>query len=314
MGLTDSPALLWLGLALLIVALGLGAAALAPRRYTLPMSRRRPDVPPPPGVLARLTSTATDGVGRLMAGRGSGLQDVLYLAGIRADAREVGVLVLSSMVVAFAIGLIGANAFLGLLLAVLVPLVFWLVLVSRTSRRRSAFSEQLGEVLQTLAASLRAGTSLPQAMQVVATEGDEPSRSEFTRVGNELRVGRPMSDTLEAVAARMQSQDFSWVAQAIAINREVGGNLADVLDGVAGTMRERAALRRQVDALSAEGRMSGWVLMALPIGVFLLVYVMNPTYFAPLLGTPIGWLLIAAAVVLMIIGGIWLNAMTKVKY
>ncbi|QGF24299.1 type II secretion system F family protein [Raineyella fluvialis] len=314
MSLFDSPAIMWMGISLLIAAIALAFAALAPRRYDLPMSRRRPDVPPPPGLLARLTAAATRGVGRLMAGRGDGLQEMLYLAGVRSDPRDFVLLVLSASVLALAAGLVAANFVIGLLLALIVPVVARLGVSFQVSRRRAAFSNQLDEILQTLAANLRAGTSLPQAMQVLAQEADEPAQGEFVRVGNELRVGRPMNSALEAVADRMQSTDFSWVAQAISINREVGGNLADVLDGIAETMRQRGALRRQVDALSAEGKMSGWVLMALPFGMFLLVSLTNPHYFDSLIHDPLGWLMIAAGVVLLVIGGVWLRAATSVKY
>ena len=267
MGLFDSRTVMWVGFVLLLVAAVLAVVAATPRRNELPMTRRRPDVPPPPGPLSRFTTAATNGAGRVIAGRGNDLDEALGLAGIRAQGRDVVVLLGSAMVVLLALGLVAVNFLVGLLLALLVPIGFWLVVRMRTSKRRSDFGEQLSDVLQMLASGLRAGSSLPQAMQMVASEGEEPTRTEFIRVSNELRVGRPIGDTLDGVSTRMQSQDFSWIAQAVAINREVGGNLADVLDGVANTMRERAALRRQVRALSAEGRMSGWILMLLPVGV-----------------------------------------------
>ncbi|SDB87029.1 tight adherence protein B [Raineyella antarctica] len=310
----DSSVLMWVGVALLVLAVALVFAALVPRRYDLPMARRRPDVPPRPGPLARMTTAASNRIGRLMAGRSDGLQEMLYLADIRYDPRDFALLIVSAAVIVFAVGLLIANVLIGLLLAVLVPVVARLVVSVRTSRRRQAFSDQLSEILQTMAANLRAGTSLPQAMQVLASEAEEPARSEFVRVGNELRVGRPMNNALEAMADRMKSTDFGWVAQAIAINREVGGNLADVLDGVAFTLRERAALRRQVDALSAEGRMSGWVLMALPFGLLLVISTMNPHYFDPMLQNPIGWLMIGLGVILLILGAIWLKVSIMVKY
>lgn len=310
----DSPVVMWVGLVLLVGAVMTFVMALAPRRNDLPLSRRRPDLPPPPSLLTRATTWTTEGMGRLLAGRSSGFEELLYLAGIRTPVREVAVMLVSGTIIAFTLGLIVANLAVGLLLAVLVPGVFRLVVALRRDRRRAAFTQQLSEILQTMAANLRAGTALPQAMQVLATEAEEPARSEFVRVGNELRVGRPMNDALNDVARRMDSEDFGWVAQAIAINREVGGNLADVLDGVANTMRERAALRRQVDALSAEGRMSGWVLMALPFGVFFLISLSNPGYFGPLVSNPLGWVMIAAGVVLLVIGSVWLNAATKIKY
>ncbi|MDA8439612.1 MAG: type II secretion system F family protein [Propionibacterium sp.] len=314
MSLFNSSAGEWVGFGLLLLAAVLAFSATIRGRNELPMSRRRPDVAAPPSVLSHVAAAATQGAGRLVSGRGDSLDEALVQAGIRAKAADVLVLVGIGTFVAFVVGLAGVDAFFGLLLAVLVPVAFWMVLRVRTSRRRAAFSEQLSEVLQILASGLRAGASLPQSMQMVAAESDEPTKTEFTRVSNEMRVGRPIGAALEDVASRMKSLDFSWVAQAVMINREVGGNLADVLDGVASTMRERASLRRQVKTLSAEGKMSGWILMALPVGVFLMVYMMHPAYFLPLVASPIGWLLIGAAVLLMIIGAVWLWFSIQVKY
>ncbi len=314
MGLSSSSLGEWVGFVLLALAALLAVFAAVPGRHELPMSRRRPDVPPPPGVLNRVSAAATTGAGRLMSGRGNDLQEALTMAGIKAEARDVVVLIGSATVTAFVVGLAAVDAFFGILLAILFPVGFWILLRVRTNKRCADFSDQLTEVLQVLASSLRAGSSLPQAIQVVAAEGDEPTKTEFTRVSNEMRVGRSIGATLEDLAQRMKSQDFSWVAQAVMINREVGGNLADVLDGVSATMRERAGLRRQVKALSAEGRLSGWILMALPIGVFLLVYLLNSQYFAPMISNPIGWLLIGVAVLLLIIGAVWLRFMIQIKY
>lgn len=310
----DSRTLMWLGFVLLAAAFLLVVTVVVQRRNELPMARRRPDVPPPPSLLTRASTAATETVGRLMAGRSATMDEMLYLAGIRVPARDVVVMLISGSVVALFVGLVLVNWFIGLVLALAVPGVFRLMVSYRTDKRRSAFGIQLSEILQTLAANLRAGNSLPQAMNVLASEAEEPVRGEFVRVGNELRVGRPMNLALESVAERMKSQDFLWVTQAILINREVGGNLADVLDGVANTMRERSALRRQVDALSAEGKMSGWILIALPFGVFLVVSMANPGYFEPLLTQPVGWVMIVMSFVLMVIGGVWLNAVTKIKY
>ena len=107
-----------------------------------------------------------------------------------------------------------------------------------------------------MAGSLRAGHSLLRAVDSVASEADAPTSEEFARIVNETRVGRDLNDALDEVAERMGSDDFTWVAQAIAIHREVGGNLAEVLDAVGHTIRERNAIRRQVKALAAEGKLS----------------------------------------------------------
>ena len=137
---------------------------------------------------------------------------------------------------------------------------------------------------------------------------------ELARVVNETRLGRSLPDSLGVTAQRMQSDDFEWVTQAIAINQETGGNLAEVLDQVGKTIRERNEIRRQVKALSAEGRLSAIVLVALPIVIFLVLLVVRPTYFAAFFQNPIGVLALIAAVVLLIVGTIWVSVAVRVRF
>ena len=122
-----------------------------------------------------------------------------------------------------------------------------------------------------LAGSLSAGYSLPQALDNVSKEAGGTMGLELNRALLESRLGLPIEESLEAVAQRMRSLDFHWTVMAIRINRQVGGNLAEVLTNVAKTVRERERLRRQVQALSAEGVLSGWILALLPIGVALFI-------------------------------------------
>ena len=161
-----------------------------------------------------------------------------------------------------------------------------LLLKFRAARRQAAFADQLDDSLQLMAGSLRAGHSLLRSVDSVASEADAPTSEEFARIVNETRVGRDLNDALDEVAERMGSDDFTWVAQAIAIHREVGGNLAEVLDAVGHTIRERNAIRRQVKALSAEGKLSAIVLMALPFGVIGFISMSNPGYLAKFTAEP----------------------------
>nr|WP_255622558.1 type II secretion system F family protein [Tessaracoccus sp. OS52] len=261
-----------------------------------------------------MANVATSGVDRVLERRGSNLSDRLDLAGVRTPARDLVVIVGSASVAAIALGLLLGNGVAGLLLALLVPLGTWVWLTIRTSRRRAAFTKQLDETAQLLAGSLRAGYSLGQAVTTVAAEAESPTRDEFTRIGNELRLGRPMGEAMISVAERMRSTDFEWLAQAVAINREVGGNLAEVLEGVGHTLRERAELHRRVDALSAEGKISAYVLGILPFGVAGFVSVLNPGYFDPLFEEPLGWVLLGLAGVMLTVGIFWLRASIKIKY
>jgi tight adherence protein B len=152
-----------------------------------------------------------------------------------------------------------------------------------------------------------------QAIDSVAKEGDAPASDEFRRVVTETRLGRDLIDSLRAMADRIQSEDFNWVIPAIEINREVGGDLAEVLDTVAGTIRDRADIRRQVKTLSAEGRLSAYVLLSLPIGIAAFINFSNPSYLVELRTSP-GYYLAGIAILAMIVGGVWLFKLCKIEF
>lgn len=248
------------------------------------------------------------------SGRTAKLATALDLAGLAMRPGEYLLMVLSSTLAALAVGLIVSSWILALLLAVAAPVVAMQYLKFRAGRRRAAFADQLDDSLQLLAGNLRAGHSLLRAMDTVSREAEVPTSVEFSRVINETRVGRPLGECLDDTASRMASQDFTWVAQAIAIHREVGGDLAEVLDSVSNTIRERNQIRRQVKALSAEGRMSGYVLMLLPVGITGFLMMSNPGYLGKLTQSPIGWGMIVVAVVMMTVGGLWLRKVVSFKF
>ena len=164
-----------------------------------------------------------------------------------------------------------------------------------------------------LAGSLKAGYSLPQALDNVAKESGGAFGQEINRALLESRLGLPLEEALEAVAQRMQSKDFHWVVMAIRINRRVGGNLAEVLTTVGETLRERERLRRQVKTLSAEGVLSAWILGVMPILIALFITWRNPGYLEPMVTTVMGWIMIAVGVVLYIIGVIWMRNTVKME-
>ncbi len=185
-------------------------------------------------------------------------------------------------------------------------------LTIRADRRRAAFEQQLPDVLQLMTNALRSGFALPQALDAVANQAAEPARSEFERVNFESRVGLDLGDSLRAMANRMQSKKFGWVVSALDINREVGGELAKVLSGLAATIRERQALDRQIQTLTAEGRISAYVLTALPILVGLGIALISPDYFEPMRTSP-GPQILIACVVILAIGWIWMRSMIKTE-
>jgi tight adherence protein B len=170
----------------------------------------------------------------------------------------------------------------------------------------------LADTLQLMSGSLSAGLSLPQSIDTIVREGGEPIRTEFRRVVVESRLGVALEDSLDGVATRMESRDFGWVVMAIKIQREVGGNLAELLLTVAATLREREYLRRQVHALSAEGRLSCYVLGGLPPAFLAYLALSKPAYVHPMFTTPVGWLLVAGMVILLGVGILWMSKVSKV--
>jgi tight adherence protein B len=203
---------------------------------------------------------------------------------------------------------------LGLFFALLGPIGGKLVLSFKAGKRRRAFADQLDDTLQLLAGGLRAGHSLLRAIDAVSREAESPTAEEFARVVNETRLGRDLNEALDQTATRMGSEDFSWVAQAIGIHREVGGDLAEVLDEVGHTIRERNQIRRQVASLSAEGKMSAYVLLALPFVVLGILTLTSPSYVSKFVQSPLGFLLMGVAIVMLTIGALWLKKVVSFKF
>ena len=205
------------------------------------------------------------------------------------------------------------SVLVGALLGVvaLVGCRIWLQL--KIKRRLKAFEEKLPGSLQLVASSLRAGFSLAQALDGVVHEGVQPISEEMHRALAEVRLGMPLEEALEGVGERMRSIDFRWVVMAIRIQREVGGNLAEVLLNTTTVMRERARLRRQVKALSAEGRLSAYVLLGMPVLVSLFLVMFRRAYIRPLYTQPLGIGMLVFSIVLLVVGAFWMRNVVTVE-
>jgi tight adherence protein B len=312
-----SPALLFLGLVAVATALLLLAlVVLPPGPGRVPLSRLDPSAAPSSSALAGAGAVAGAAVERVLAKRGRLAEgaDALERAGMTMRLPDfvlvVGLATVTGGVLGFALG----GPFPALLFAAAAPLGAKLLLKFRAGRRQAAFADQLDDSLQLMAGSLRAGHSLLRAVDSVSQEAAAPTSEEFSRIVNETRVGRDLNDALDEVAARMGSDDFVWVAQAIAIHREVGGNLAEVLDAVGHTIRERNAIRRQVKALSAEGKLSAIVLMALPFGVTTFLSITNPAYIGRFTQSLMGYAMLGAACLMLVVGGLWLKKTVAITF
>lgn len=181
------------------------------------------------------------------------------------------------------------------------------------SRRKKQFDAQLPDMLTLLASTLRAGFSLMQGVEAAANEVAEPMRRELLRVVNESRLGMPLEEALSNVADRMESRDFEWAVMAIGIQREVGGNLSELLDTVASTMTQRERLRRDINSLTAEGKISAIVLGILPIGLGLVIFTLNRDYMNGLIEETIGLFMLGGAAVLMGIGFAWMYKLIDIE-
>jgi tight adherence protein B len=305
------------GIALCLLAVVLvvfGSFGSSARR--LPLERRRPGVTGPETGLTRATGATAGAIGVVLVRRGWSrpLADALERAGYRTAPGEALIVVASASLTAGLVAGLVLSPIAGVLVAVATPVVARLLLGVRTGRRQKAFADQLDDTLQLLAGGLRAGHSLLRAIDAVSREAESPTAEEFARVVNQTRLGRDLNAALDETAVRMSSEDFSWVAQAIGIHREVGGDLASVLDEVGHTIRERNQIRRQVASLSAEGKMSAYVLLALPFVVLAILTLTSPAYVARFTQSPMGYALMAVSGVMLTVGGLWMRKVVSFRF
>jgi len=294
---------------------------IAPPMLRVPLERRRAPGAVEVSGLTRLTDRTVGAIDRIIRRRNivPFTASELEQAGIRMQPSAFVLMVTSAATVSALVGLLLGD---GTLWVIPLMIVFaalavvgakvWLRL--RTGQRRAKFADQLDESLSLLAGGLRAGHSLMRAVDAVSHETEQPTSDEFARIVNETRIGRDLSDALDGTAVRMRSEDFQWVAQAISINREAGGNLSQVLDQVGNTIRERNQVRRQVKSLAAEGKLSAWVLVLLPISVFTFLLITQPNYFNGFLSNVAGIIALIVAAILLVLGSLWMMVVVKVKF
>jgi tight adherence protein B len=207
----------------------------------------------------------------------------------------------------------GGNLVVGLIFIVLGAIGPWFYLGYRRRRRKKKFEHALPDTLQLMSGSLAAGLSLAQSVDTIVREGTEPMAGEFRKVLVETRLGLSLETALQGVADRFQSKDFDWVVMAINIQRQVGGNLAELLSTVAATMRERDYMRRQVAALAAEGKLSAMVLGFLPPAFLLYLLVANHDYVMVLFTRPLGLLMLLGGAFWLSVGIFWMSRLVKVE-
>ncbi|GAA4757245.1 hypothetical protein GCM10023328_46430 [Modestobacter marinus] len=310
-------ALTWAGVAAGVLAVGVVLGLLlVPSRPRVESTRLDPTAPPVPRGGAAVVAGGVRVGDRLLVrlGRRDALAAALERAGVQRPPGQVLLLLLGGVVAGDVLGGLVWGLVGGLLLTPLVPLGVVAVLRVRARRRQVRFADQLDDTLRLMSSSLRAGHSVLRSLEVLSHETAHPTAEEFARVLNEVRVGRDLVSALAEVAERTGSADFGWVAQAVAIHREVGGNLAEVLDRVGTTIRDRTQLRRQARALSAEGRASATVLLALPVVLGGGMALVSPAYMGRLTASPTGLLLLGVAGSLLVVGAVWVRRVVTVRF
>jgi len=191
-----------------------------------------------------------------------------------------------------------------------VPLFY---VVWRRGRRFKKFSKQLPDSMALIARALRSGHSLASAIKLIVDEMQDPIAKEFNMAYEEQNLGIPLEQSLKNVYTRMPNLDFKFFATAVAIQRQSGGDLAEILDKIAHIIRERFKIMGQVQALTGEGRISGIVLMVLPVALFFAVWRMNPSYVMLLFTDPLGRQMVAVAIVLQILGAFTIKKIIAIK-
>jgi tight adherence protein B len=193
------------------------------------------------------------------------------------------------------------------------PALVWLVVRARASKQRKAFEGQLSDNLQVIASALRAGHGFVGALSVVTDDAAEPSKHEFRRIVADEQLGVPLAEAIGDVARRMKSEDLEYVGLVASLQRETGGNTAEVLDRVTATIRERAELRRLVSTLTAQGRFGGLIVTLLPVALIVSINVLRPHYLDPMLNRPAGVALLVGCLLFTGLGWLWIRRIVDIK-
>lgn len=236
----------------------------------------------------------------------------------QADSRFTETEVLISAGIVSVLLMLVASLLIGPLGVVIGPALtiaggrWWLAL--RTQKRQRAMEAALPSLLQSVANGLRAGHALGQSLEMAAGQEASPLGREVQSAVSQMRLGLPVEDVLEELAADLNLTELSLAVTAISVQRQVGGNLAEVLDRIQGTLRERLRIANEVRTLTAQGRMSGWIVSLLPVAIGVLTSLIDPGFLHPLFVTTIGHIMLGAACALELVGGLVIRQMVQVNY
>jgi tight adherence protein B len=268
--------------------------------------------------LARIFQPAADRIGRGDVKKGKpSLQDQLAKADLKLRTSEYLGIQIGLTAVLFLIGFIRFGGVFGLPQALAMGVAGYFIpgiyVKFRQRRRLKAFNNQLGDTLLLLSNALKAGYSFAQAIDTVSKNASPPIAEEFARCVREMNLGGSVEESLSHMVKRIESDDLDLMVTAVAIHRTVGGNLAEILDNIAFTIRERVRIKGQISTLTASARSSGQLITSLPIVLAIFMYFATPTYFKPMTEQPVGWIIIIIAIVMIIIGNFVMGKVTAIE-
>ncbi len=258
-----------------------------------------------------------DNLDRWMSGKSwyEGIDTKLDNGGVKLSVASwllvrVGVV----LVLSFVLGLLFGSPVVGILFGIVLGWVVTSLWLNRKQgKQRKHFEEELPDFLLLMASSLRSGLSFQQALDSSAADGVGEVPRQMRRAMREVQLGSSVEDALTRVAERMQNEDLMWTVTALAIQREVGGNLSNILETAAMTVKGRAELRREVRTLAAEGKLSGWVLAALPVGLFLYLLVTNRPYVSFFWTQTAGFIALGALALMFLVGVLWMRRVVNIE-
>jgi tight adherence protein B len=269
------------------------------RAEYLPQAQRGPQNP------REAFTEAMDAFNRILTSRPrtSKVADNLARADIKLRVSEYALIVIAVMVLAFLVTFVINGTFIvAVVFAGLAYFVPGFYVKYRQRKRYRAIQNQLGDTILLLSNALKAGYSFAQSMATIARSAPQPMSDEFTRAVREMNLGITVDDALDHMNARIQSEDFDLMVTAVQIHRVVGGNLAEILDTIAFTIRERIRIHGEIRTLTAQARASGYIIIALPFALTGILTLVTPSYVLPLFKEPLGWAMLALALVMMGIG------------
>jgi tight adherence protein B len=278
-------------------------------------------LPPATGLrdtLNRLFQPAADRVGRGNVKKGKpSVAEQLNRADLKLRTSEYFMIQLGSLALFALIALLRFGFPGGIIQILLAAIAGYLLpgvyVKYRVGRRLRAFNNQLGDTLTLLSNALKAGYSFAQAIDTVAKNAVAPISEEFARAVREMNLGGSPDEALANITKRIASADFDLVATAYSIHRTVGGNLAEILDNIAYTIRERVRIKGEIATLTAQARASGTLITFLPIVLATFMYFVTPTYFRPMFESFIGWALIAIGVFMIFIGNLIIRRVVAIE-